>query len=302
MPKSKRFLVLWLIPAATIILLFFVSSSLLSGHTSASETYSPSPMPMDYKEANNSVSLPVPSARVALTAEQEYNMIAPSPKPERVYKYTDGHGTPIYDYSPGDIVPESESVDDVYFSGAVFLGDSRTQGFQVFSGLTTADIYAGKSLSVISIYTDKVISRGNGVYVTVMEALGSKVYDKVYIMLGINEIGLEYDYFHSLYADVIDSIIRRQPHADIYIQANLPVSEEKDKNGGSYNNTRVRAFNEELKELCSEKSVHYIDLYTAFANEDGNLCEGMSGDGIHLVRDACVIWLDYLKTHTIVHK
>ena len=36
-----------------------------------------------------------------------------------------------------------------------------------------------------------------------------------------------------------------------------------------------------------------------FADENGALPEGVSRDGVHLVKDACKQWLDYLKTHTV---
>ena len=38
-------------------------------------------------------------------------------------------------------LPETEAVEDTYFDGAVFLGDSRTEGLFLYSGLKTGHFY-----------------------------------------------------------------------------------------------------------------------------------------------------------------
>ena len=43
----------------------------------------------------------------------------------------------------------------------------------------------------------------------------------------------------------------------------------------------------------------FLDLYTAFADENGALPSGASRDGVHLKKDYCQLWLDYLQTHTV---
>ena len=39
------------------------------------------------------------------------------------------------------VVPESGPVADTYFDDVVFLGDSRTEGFSLYSGLGTGSYY-----------------------------------------------------------------------------------------------------------------------------------------------------------------
>ena len=43
----------------------------------------------------------------------------------------------------------------------------------------------------------------------------------------------------------------------------------------------------------------YLDLYSEFADENGSLPEGLSRDGVHLTKEPCQRWLEYLKTHTV---
>lgn len=208
-------------------------------------------------------------------------------------------GEPII-YNYGEPVPESEPVDEEYFADAVFIGDSRTEGFKLYSGLKTADILAAKCISVDNIYRENAIADGNGEYVPIMEALSWHSYSKVYIMLGVNELGYDLDTFISLYSALIDNIRELQPDAEIYLQAIIPVSKYKDENDRIYTNERIRAFNERIAELAADKELFYIDTYSALCNDEGYLPEDASFDGVHLYKDYCVQWLDYLKTHTVL--
>lgn len=226
----------------------------------------------------------------------------PESTPEPEYDYTTGTGTPLFDYKCGDPVPESESVDDTFFADTVFIGNSRTQGFMYYSGLKGSHFLAGKSISVSNIKFEKVIPAGEDTYVSILDALSWQQYKKVYVMLGINEIGLEFDEFYNEYSSLIDSIRIRQPDAEIYVESIIPVSKSKSENGGLYNNYRVRKFNEQLAALCSDKGLHYVDVYTGLVNEDGNLPDDASSDGVHLNMSFCVTWLDYLKSHTVLTK
>ena len=57
-----------------------------------------------------------------------------------------------------------------------------------------------------------------------------------------------------------------------------------------------------LRELAEEKQVFYVDTENAAAAGDGSLPADAAADGIHLVKDYCEKWLDYLKTHTAPKK
>ena len=43
----------------------------------------------------------------------------------------------------------------------------------------------------------------------------------------------------------------------------------------------------------------YLDLYSQFVDENGSLPEEDSRDGVHLKKEPCQRWLEYLKTHTV---
>ena len=202
-----------------------------------------------------------------------------------------------YDFSAP--VPESSPVEDSYFDDAVFIGDSRAEGLILNTGLTNATAYVHKGLTVDTVFTEPVINK-DGQKLSVMDALKSTQFSKVYIMLGINETGWVYSQiFQSKYGDIIDSIREINPSAIIYIQGIMPVSNKVSSTHSDITNDRINEYNLLLQELAEEKQVYYIDTENAVASEDGSLPADAAADGIHLVKGYCEKWLDYLKTHSI---
>lgn len=202
-----------------------------------------------------------------------------------------------YDYSSP--VPQSAPVDDSYFSDAVFMGDSRTEGFALFSGLSTMTTYASRGLNVSTVFTDATIDL-NGTMVTAIDALKSTSFSKLYIMFGLNEASWPYsDVFIDEYGDIIDEARAVNPNAVIYIQSILPVTKSCSDSSESFNKTNIDKLNGMLKQLAADKQVYYIDCEKAVADADGYLPEDSSTDGIHFGVPECEAWLEYLKTHTV---
>ena len=208
---------------------------------------------------------------------------------------------PPYDFSQP--VPQGEAVDNSYFDDAAFVGDSRTDGFMLYSGIGTGKNLTSNGLSIFKLAEKKALTIGGKKY-TLLEALGLESYGKVYLSLGINELGVHNDKgFYTSYCAAIDAIRAVQPNAVIYIQGLIPLNEKQieEYNGNKYNltNEHLRVYNDLMRKVAEEKQVAYLDLYGEFADENGSLPEGVSRDGVHLVKDACKQWLDYLKTHTV---
>ena len=196
------------------------------------------------------------------------------------------------------LVPESEPVDDSYFDDAVFIGNSRTEGLKMYSGLTESTFITEVGLTVDSIFTDYCNISG-GYKNLAFSELESREFGKVYIMLGMNELGWVYDdVFKEDYGKIIDRIREINPDAVIYIQSILPVSKWKDSNDSTYTIANVDRLNARLRELADEKEVHYVDVAEGIMDEEGYLPYEATLDGVHLVPEYCVKWLDYLKTHT----
>ena len=197
------------------------------------------------------------------------------------------------------IVPESEEADNEYFDDAVFIGDSRTQGFMLYSGLSNAKYLASVGLMVDTAFKSKVIYDGDE-KLTVMEALEREDFSKVYIMLGINELGWVYSsVFKQYYGNIVDRVLQINPDAYVYIQSILPVSRKRSNDDIIYNNSKIEEYNLLLKELAEEKGVYYLDIAEAVKDDEGFLPEDASFDGIHLKPEYCKKWCDYIKNHVI---
>lgn len=192
------------------------------------------------------------------------------------------------------------AVDESYFDDALFIGDSRTQGFILYSGLANTTSYAGKGLAVNKISTDAVVTE-NGQDYTVSQALEnhSGEFKKVYLMFGVNELGWSYpEKFQESYQQVVQEVKKTQPDATIYVQSILPVSKEKSDSSDIYNMERVNMFNGLLQEMAEEEGVIYLDVASSVMDTEGYLPADASTDGVHLNKEYCQIWLQYLEEHT----
>ena len=64
-------------------------------------------------------------------------------------------------------------------------------------------------------------------------------------------------------------------------------------------NNHLRIYNDLMRKAAQEKQAVFLDLYSAFVNENGTLPYDASKDGVHLNSDYCKKWLGYLQTHTV---
>lgn len=236
-------------------------------------TYTPSPEPT-----------PTPTPEPTPTPTP-----APTPTPEP------------YDYSAP--VPEREAVEEEWFADAVLIGDSRTEGMRLYSGLKAADYICYKGLTVKTVVENEPVIQAEGEKVGVLQALAEKQYKKVYLCLGLNELGYPTDQgFVDYYTQVVDKLIELQPDADIYLQAVLPVNTEvcRQANQPSYvENQRVAAFNTIIADIAEEKQLCFVDVREALVDENGELPAELTSDGVHMRKDGYVAWYEYLKTHTV---
>lgn len=205
-----------------------------------------------------------------------------------------------YDFSQP--APEREAVDNRYFDDAAFVGDSRTDGFLIYSGIGTGKNLTSNGLSIFKLEEKKALTIDGKEY-TLLEALALQQYGKVYLSLGVNELGYYDDQgFYDSYCKAIDDIRRIQPHAVIYIQNLIPLNEEviaQTTKRTYLTNEHLRVYNDLIKKAAQEKQVAYLDLYSEFVNENGELPAEASKDGVHLRSDWCKQWLTYLQTHTV---
>lgn len=189
---------------------------------------------------------------------------------------------------------------DVKFDDKVaFIGDSRTQGLIMYTGLTKINDYSYIGLMVDTAIKKEFVKTSDGKKVTLLEDMKNKDIDTVYIMLGVNELGWAYpEVFKLKYKELIEKIREIKPNINIYVQSIIPVTKEIDSTNKYINNNRIRKYNDLIKELANELDVKYLDVASALVNDEGYLPSQASTDGIHVDRDYCLKWLEYLKNNS----
>lgn len=236
------------------------------------------------------------------------------PKPEKTHPVAkvpeaEGNGStssstkPDSDVEPEPKTKEFTTVDDSYFDDALFIGDSRMVGLSEYCEAldSRATFYAKKSLTIYDIRDDAWIKTEDGRKLTLWEALEGQHFTKVYIMVGINEIGIgDPEYFKEAYKTVVDGIMASQPDAIVYINSIMHVNAEKNENDPLYNNTNVEERNAAISQLADKEKIFYVNINEATDDEMGNLNSEWTSDGVHLKGAYYEPWHEYLLTHAIV--
>ena len=200
--------------------------------------------------------------------------------------------------TPVGPVPEGGPVEDTYFENTAFLGDSRTQGFQLYSGLKTGTYYTAVGATVESVFTKKVDTEAGKM--PLLDAMAKQEFDKIYVMLGVNELGWNgTEIYHNQYAKLIDRLREDHPDSLVVLQTLIPVSAKQEAKKSYVNNTRIAAYNEVLRQLAEEKQCPYVDVAAAMTDEQGCLRSDWTSDGVHLNTKGCKAWLEYLRTHPV---
>jgi len=263
----------------------------------------PAPGPVHTQEPENTpetTPTPEPTPTPTPTPSEEPT---PEPTPEPTsepYDYTQPTPEP-YDYTQP--VPEREAVPDEWFHDAVFIGDSRMEGMKLYGGVKHVTYLAYRGLSIFEVAENKPVIKVGEEMVGVLQALGQERYEKVYISLGVNELGYNHNsQFMDTYKGVIDQIRTLQPDADVYIQSLVPVNPErcKERKQPEYvTNEKIAAYNEILMQVAAEQEVYFVNVKEILVNEEGVLPYEATNDGVHLKKEGYVTWYEYLKTHTV---
>lgn len=208
-------------------------------------------------------------------------------------KVTNENIDPLKDYP----LPYEE-VDLSYFDDALFIGDSRVAGLAMNSG-TNATFYAVTSFQLYRYKTFKVVQTPSG-KVPIFDAMPYDKFTKIYIKVGLNELGSVTDEpFLDAYASLINDLRVMQPRAIIYIQAILPVTQVKSQTDKVHCNENIKKRNENLKSFAELMKCYYVDVGPYFADETGALKEETTADGIHMYSKYMPMWIDALRKQAV---
>ncbi len=122
--------------------------------------------------------------------------------------------------------------------------------------------------------------------------------DKLFILIGTNDLGLGYDDEHIFrnIETILQTIQFESIATKVYLLSILPVSHKKEYQAKVKirNNNDIQVLNRQFEgQLLAE----YIDLYPHLLDEEGNLADEFTTDGLHLSQKGYAIIAEQLKPY-----
>lgn len=205
---------------------------------------------------------------------------------------------------PEEPVSPFTTVDASYFDDALFIGDSLTRGFQEYSSGIPNAKYAAYLGAGPKQFMEGLVENISGQQVAAIDEILAAAPKKVYILLGTNSMAtLTDEAFLKYYNDFLDFLLPQLPQDTVYyIQGIPPVSAEKMAGDENFSVERIRGLNESLAKIAYDRDLHYLDLFSALADENGALRADIASGSIHLNNEGYNVWREFLVTHTAYSK
>ena len=189
--------------------------------------------------------------------------------------------------------------DKTYFDDALFIGDSRTVGLKKYGTLDNADYFATTGLNLYKIFTTKM-KTDEGQEILLDDMLQHQVYGKIYVMLGINELGYNFDTTVEKYREFLAYLFSLQPDAIVYVCANLHVNHLRNEVDEVHNNAAINRINEAIAGFADQKNIFYLDVNPMFDDEKGNLSDEYISDDSHLKGKHYEHWCNWYCENVII--
>lgn len=190
------------------------------------------------------------------------------------------------------------TADRSYFDDALFIGDSRTVGLYEYGDLGNALVLADSGMNVYKVF-QRSFELPSGESKMLEEIFAERQFGKIYVMLGINELGYDFEQTVKVYKDMIGQIEAMQPDAIIYLQANLHITEKKSEKSEIYNNENINRFNLEVQQMTDSKTRFFLDANELFDDEKGNLSVEYTVDEAHILGKYYTDWVDWILCHCV---
>lgn len=187
-----------------------------------------------------------------------------------------------------------------YFDDALFIGDSRVTGVELYSGWDNLTYYAEGGMTIYNMFQSKT-AQVDGQTLTIEEALQKRSFGKIYLEIGINEMGTgNVDSFMEAYEAAVEHLRELQPDAILYVCGIMYVKQSKSESDPIFNNPAIQERNDRIAALADGESIFYLDINEVVTDDTGNLNPDYTWDEVHLLGKYDVIWLEYFSSHGIV--
>ncbi|PAX60336.1 G-D-S-L family lipolytic protein [Brunnivagina elsteri CCALA 953] len=129
--------------------------------------------------------------------------------------------------------------------------------------------------------------------------------ETILVMIGINDFvkGISDEDILENHRKITAYLQKKHPKAQLVIQSILPHGGENATWEGrdkllAISNHRIRELNEKLKDLATKQNIKYLDLHPLFADNQGNLRNDLSTDGLHLSKQGYLVWRSALQLYS----
>ncbi len=196
--------------------------------------------------------------------------------------------------------PTYETVDSSFFDDAVFVGDSISLklSYDTSGRLGNAQFLVQGSYGVGNAIFDVLPTtyRGN-TYNNLEDAIAATGAKKLFIMMGMNDIGLYgIDGTIENWKTLLELIRTACPGIEIYIQSMTPVWTGGEK--GGLTNPNINEYNNKLRAFAAENGCGFIDVAPFMRDETGGLATAFCSDNyVHLSDAGVDMWIKVLKAH-----
>ena len=169
----------------------------------------------------------------------------------------------------------------------IFLGNSITDQAEWHEFFNNLDV---KNRGIGGDDTDGILGR--------LDEVVSSSPAKIFLMIGTNDLayGRSVEYILENYRHILDSIAIKTPATRVFVQSVLPT---EDAIHTTRPNAEIKKINEALKEICAERDLVFIELFTPFATADDKLNLDYSIDGLHLNGKGYLLWKEIIEDYVI---
>lgn len=130
-----------------------------------------------------------------------------------------------------------------------------------------------------------------------LELLDKTQPQAIFLMIGINDLqqGVRSKTIVANQRLTIQYLRRVHPQTVVVVQSILPhgaeaATRKRREQFREVSNTSIQELNQKLADIATQEGVVYLDLYSLFANERGNLRTELSTDGLHLNSEGYKLW------------
>ena len=180
-----------------------------------------------------------------------------------------------------------------YFDDALFIGDSRTVGL-AFYRIEGADYFCSVGMSTYNLF-DEVCSDEDYENMDLKTLLAERRYKRIYLMLGINELGIGVDSVCNNLSSVVQTIRNLKPNADLILMANLQITQNMSSKSSYLTMENIAAVNRYMESLADNTYIFYLDVNPLYCKESGYLDEQYTSDGCHPYGRYYEEWNEFIK-------